>query len=185
MPTPGDYDNPWKQALEQPFPEFIAFYFPDAARQIDWSRGHTFLDKDLQQIARDAELGRRHVDKLVRVFMHDGSEDWVCVHIEVRGRHDSAFARRMFVYNDRIFDRYDRPVATLAVLADDDSGWRPDRSGFDLLGCSHRLTYPVAKLIDREGELAALPVDPNPFALVTAAHLFIRARRAMHPTTAI
>lgn len=33
----------------------------------------------------------------------------------------------MFVYNYRIFDRYDRPVASLAVLADDDPGWRPPR----------------------------------------------------------
>ena len=31
----------------------------------------------------------------------------------------------MFVYNYRIYDSYDRPVASLAVLADDDPAWRP------------------------------------------------------------
>ena len=54
-----DYDSPWKEAVEHAFPEFIDFYFPDAGRQIDWARGHRFLDKELQQIVRDAALGRR------------------------------------------------------------------------------------------------------------------------------
>ena len=25
----GDYDSPWKEAIEQYFPAFIAFFFPD------------------------------------------------------------------------------------------------------------------------------------------------------------
>jgi hypothetical protein len=29
--TPDDYDSPWKDAVERYFPEFIAFYFPDAS----------------------------------------------------------------------------------------------------------------------------------------------------------
>ncbi|KAI5915489.1 hypothetical protein [Thauera sp. 2A1] len=35
----------------------------------------------------------------------------------------------------------------------------------------------MAKLIDREGELAALPAEPKPFALVTVAHLITRRTR--------
>jgi len=38
--------------------------------------------------------------------------------IEVQGRRDSDFAKRMFTYNYRLFDRYARPIASLAVLAD-------------------------------------------------------------------
>ncbi|HRQ56864.1 MAG TPA: hypothetical protein PLN31_05550 [Azoarcus taiwanensis] len=49
-----DYDSPWKGALEHAFPEFMACYFADAHRQIDWSRGHAFLDKELRQIVRGA-----------------------------------------------------------------------------------------------------------------------------------
>lgn len=166
-----DYDNPWKSALEHAFPEFIAFYFPDAHRRIDWSRGHDFLDQELRQVVRDAELGRRHVDKLVRVHDQDGREDWVYIHIEIQGRRDSGFEKRMFVYNYRIFDRYDRPVASLAVLADDDPHWRPAHYGFELFGCRHALDFPVAKLTDFDSRAEALLADPNPFALVTAAHL--------------
>jgi hypothetical protein len=34
--------------------------------QINWDVEYLFLDKELQQVVRDAELGRRLVDKLVR-----------------------------------------------------------------------------------------------------------------------
>ena len=37
--------------------------------------------------------------------------------------------------NYRLYDRFARPVASLAVLADDDAGWRPDSFGSAVLGC--------------------------------------------------
>lgn len=51
------------------------------------------------------------------------------IHIEIQGRCDSGFEKRMFVYNYRVFDRYDRPVGSLALLADDDPHWRPAHYG--------------------------------------------------------
>lgn len=172
-----DYDNPWKSALEHAFPEFIAFYFPDVWRQIDWTREHAFLDKELRQIVRNAEHGRRHVDKLVRVHRRDDREDWVYIHIEVQAKPDTGFEKRMFVYNYRIFDRYDRPAASLAVLADDDPHWCPNRYGFELFGCRHTLDFPVAKLTDFDACRDRLLANPNPFALLTAAHLDTRRTR--------
>ena len=62
----ADLDTPWKDVLNSYFPEFIAFFFPTIYNDIDWTKKHEFLDKELQQIARDSELGRRLVDKLVR-----------------------------------------------------------------------------------------------------------------------
>jgi hypothetical protein len=52
----------------------MAFFFPDIDAQIDWQRGWEFLDKELQQIVRDAEVGRRFVDKLVKVWRRKGGE---------------------------------------------------------------------------------------------------------------
>ena len=94
-----DYDSPWKTALERYFPQFMAFFFPEAHAGINWSQGHTFLDKELQKVARDAELGRRFADKLVRVRGLDGQDDRVLVHIEVQGQPESDFTKRMYVYN--------------------------------------------------------------------------------------
>jgi hypothetical protein len=120
-----DYDRAWKEVLERFFEEFLAFFFPRAHAGIDWSRGYEFLDKELQQVVRDAESGRRLVDKLVKVWNRAGEEAWVLLHVEVQEEVEKAFARRMYVYNHRIFDRYDRRVASLAVLADDQAVWRP------------------------------------------------------------
>lgn len=67
-----DYDTPWKDALTPYFAEFAAFYFPAAHGQIDWTAPCDFLEQELAQVARDAELGCRRVDKLVRVSRIDG-----------------------------------------------------------------------------------------------------------------
>ena len=63
------------------------------------------------------------------------------------------------------------------MLADDDAGWKPDSFGFEVLGCRHRLEFPVVKLIEFADRLNYLETDPNPFALVTAAHLRTRQTR--------
>jgi dolichol-phosphate mannosyltransferase len=82
-------------------------------------------DKEFQQVVRAAEIGRRYVDKLVKVWTKEGVECWVLIHVEVQTTRDAEFPRRMYVYNFHVFDRYNRPVASLAVLADDEPDWRP------------------------------------------------------------
>jgi hypothetical protein len=127
----ADYDSPWKEALDRYFEVFLALLFPHIHRLIDWSRGYESLDKEFQQVVREAEVGRRYVDKLVKVWTLDGVECWVLIHVEIQTTREAEFPRRMYVYNYRVFDRYNRAVASLAVLADDDPDWRPgeDRSG--------------------------------------------------------
>jgi hypothetical protein len=67
-----DYDSPWKEALDACFEPFLALLFPEVHVQIDWSRGYESLDKEFQQVVREAEVGRRYVDKLVKVWTKDG-----------------------------------------------------------------------------------------------------------------
>ena len=177
MDSPDDYDSPWKEAVESYFPEFIEFYFPDASQQIDWVRGYQFLDQELRAVVQDAELGKRFVDKLAKVALRDGSERWVYVHLEVQGSAQAEFAERMFVYNYRLYDRYRQPVASLAVLADSTANWRPNHFGFAVLGCEHELRFPAVKLLDYAAQQDQLYQNPNPFALVTLAHLLTQATR--------
>jgi hypothetical protein len=100
-------------------------------------------------VVRDAELGKRFADTLVQVTLQDGQQRWIYIHIEIQGQRDSDFAHRMFTYNYRLFDRYATPIASLAVLADESEGWKPDRYGFEVLGCKrHSLEFPVVKLLD-------------------------------------
>jgi hypothetical protein len=172
-----DYDSPWKEAVERYFPEFMAFYFPAAHAQIDWSRGYDILDQELRAVVQDAELGKRFVDKLVRVTRPSGVEDWIYIHIEVQGTAQEEFAERMFIYNYRLYDRYRRPIASMAVLADETIGWHPAAFEFAVLGCRHLLAFPTAKLLNYRGQEDTLQADENPFALVTLAHLMTQATR--------
>ena len=127
---------------------------------------------------RDSELGRRRVDKLVRVTLCDGEAGLVLVHVEIQSQREAAFNERMYIYNYRLFDRYHRPVASLAVLGDDQTGWRPDGYEYELLGCRVGLRFPVVKLLDYQVDWAALEVDENPFATVVMAHLKALETRA-------
>ena len=176
--VPDDYDSPWKEVLEHAFPEFMAFYFSAAHAQIDWGKGHEFKNTELQKVVADAALGKRFADTLVQVTLKDGMQRWIYIHIEVQGQHDAAFAQRMFTYNYRLYDRYALPIASFAVLADENEGWKPDHFGYEVLGCSHMLRFPVAKLLDHADRINQLETDPNPFAIVTAAHL--RTRQTKH-----
>jgi hypothetical protein len=124
----ADYDSPWKNALDRYFQEFLAFFFPEAHVGVDWSRGYEPWDKELQKVVRDAELGRRIADKLFRVWRLDGEPQLVYVHVEVQGQVEAGLAKRIFVYHSRLADRYDAPVASLVVLADDQPAWRPARN---------------------------------------------------------
>lgn len=175
-----DYDSPWKTALERYFPHFMALFFPEAHAGIDWSQGYTFLDKELQKVVRDAELGRRLVDKLVRVRGRDGQDDRVLIHIEVQGQPESDFAKRMYVYNYRLFDRYDRPVVSLAVLGDS-VGETLGRFGYRRWGCAVNLEFPVVCLGDYRDRWDELEQSANPFAVVAQAHL--KARETQNDAT--
>ena len=181
METLNDhYDSPWKEAIEQYFPEFMTFYFPDAYGGIDWTKEHVFLDQELRAVVQDAELGTRFVDKLVRVTELSGEESWIYIHVEVQGTRQAEFAKRMFVYNYRIFDRYEKPVASLAVLADEHKQWKPTSWGYSVLGCRHTLEFPVAKLTDYDEKLDELLASENAFGLITAAHILTRKTRKKH-----
>ena len=52
----------------------------------------------------------------------------------------------MFVYSYRIYDRYRRPVVSLAVLCDDQPNWRPDR--FEYRKGATYVDSPISELLD-------------------------------------
>ena len=162
----ADYDSPWKEALDLFFRDFLALLFLHIHGDIDWPRGFEMLDKELQQLLPKAAQGRRTVDKLVKVWRLNGAEAWVLIHIEVPTRRERGFGQRMFIYNSRIADRYNRDVVSLAVLADDNPNWRPDHYEWELWGCHKRVEFPVSKLLDFAGRELELEADPIPFAVV-------------------
>ena len=165
------FDSPWKDIVETYLPEFFAFFFPDAYTAIDWEKGFDFLDQELRQVVRDAELGKRFVDKLVKVYLKDGEETWILIHLEIQSQYESEFAERIYVYNYRIFDKYRRRVVSFIILGDENTNWRPSEFGYELFGCQVNFSFPVVKLLDLGQDWEALANNLNPFAIVVMAHL--------------
>ena len=176
MTTPSaDYDNSWKQAIEQYFEQFILLCFSQLHSLIDWSRGFHVLEQELQQIVGEAESGKRIADKLFQVWLLDGSETWVLIHVEIQSQTESDFAKRMYQYNYRAFDKYERPVISLAVLGDETNSWRPSLYEYVLDGFQLRMQFPIVKVLDYENQWEVLSQNPNPFAIMIMAHLKTKA----------
>ncbi|MBI4864803.1 MAG: transposase, partial [Candidatus Riflebacteria bacterium] len=167
----ADLDSPWKEALDLFLGPFLSLFYPIIHAEIDWERGYEILDKELQRISHDARVGRRLADKLFKVWLRDGQEAWLLIHIEVQGRKEPGFAERMFIYSYRIYDRYRKPVVSLAVLCDEDPDWRPDRFGYERWGSSHDFRFLMVKLIDLRSDEAALESNRNVFAPIVLAQL--------------
>ncbi|MBF0603869.1 MAG: DUF4351 domain-containing protein [Nitrospirae bacterium] len=171
-----EFDAPWKDILEAYFPEFMEFFLPVAYEGIDWERGFEFLDKELSRITRESQIGDRRMDKLVKVWRRDGVEFWVLIHIEIQGDRKPNFELGMYVYQYRAFDLYRVPVVGLAILADEEVGWRPTEFSYELWGTRQSYQFTVVKLLDyAEAELHR---SSNPFAMVTLAHYY--AKRTKH-----
>jgi hypothetical protein len=156
----------------------MALFFPTAHADIDWSRPVAFLDKELQQVALEAETGRRYADKLAKVWKKNGEPGWVLAHVEVQGQPEEHFDRRVYTYNHRLFDRDNLLVASFAVLTDDNDLWRPGKFSYELWGCKVTFEYPVVKLADYQDRWAELESSDNPFDVVVMAHL--KTRETQH-----
>ncbi|MBD2776400.1 transposase [Iningainema tapete] len=177
----ANYDEPWKEALEEYFEPFLEFFFPQVHALIDWSKLPNSLDKELQQITASSDSGLRFADKLYQVWRHNNQETWILIHIEVQSQEESEFAKRMYIYNYRAFDLYEKPVISLAILGDERSNWRPSSYGYTLGGCEVSLKYPIVKLLDYESQWQDLEASTNPFAVIAMAHLKTKATGGKSP----
>lgn len=82
----------------------------------------------------------------------------------MRSQEELEFLVRRYIYNYRTFDPYNRKVASFVVLGDDRLGWRPDRFGYSLWGCTVDFPFPVVKLLDYAGRVEELERDRNRIA---------------------
>ena len=100
------------------------------------------------------------------------------VHLEVQGKQDDDFQKRMFTYGYRIYDKYQKPIVSCAILTDEAKSWRPTSYEVGLAGSYLRAEYLVVKLIDYQSKATELEASTNPFASAILAQL--AALRAKH-----
>ena len=156
------FDTPWKNILNTYFQAFMEMCLPEIAKEIDWSKGYEPLDKELSTITKDAEIGKRLADKLMKVWLLSGNELWVLFHLEVQGQRQANFDERMYIYNYRLFDRYKKPIVSIAILADGGKTWRPASYKRSLFGCQLNFDFISIKLLDYESRQDELMKSTNP-----------------------
>ena len=159
----------WKGILEGVFEDLLRFVFPKADQVFDMNRRFEFLDKELAEMYPEPEKKSetKFVDKLVKVYQKDGSEEWVLVHVEVQGKDEPSFAKRMFKYYCRIFDRFDRPLTAIAIFTGKDGKKLPGMYVRRYEGAELTYKYNTLCILDYEDRVLA--ASKNPFALVMLA----------------
>ena len=149
----------------------MRFFFPKISKEIDWEAGYEAADKELRQIIREAETGKRFADRLFRVQKKNGDETWVMTHVEIQAQKETGFPERTFIYNYRIRDLYKRTAVSLAVLADDNPDWYASVYLDKLWGCLTVFRFPIVKILEYKAKWETLEKSDNPFAVVVMAHL--------------
>jgi predicted transposase YdaD len=159
-------DHLWKGILEDIFDDFLRFMHHDADEIFDFSRGITFLDKELKQLfpPEGDEFSPKIVDKLAKLYTHEGKEEWILIHCEVQGKYEANFPLRMFKYFSRIFDKYGKRVSAYAILTEETPKTRTNKYVIDFLGTKLEYNYNIYK-ISQQSESELLKSD-NPFAMV-------------------
>ena len=165
----ANYDQTWKEAIGQYFESFLQFFYPKIYEQIDWSNPPISLDKELEQITASSQTKKRYADKLFQVWLLNNEIIWILIHIEVQSQYDKQFPQRMFIYNYRSFDLFNKPVISLAILGDENKSWRPNSYEYGLGDSEVKIKFSIVKLLDYQWE--ELAASNNLFAIIVMAHL--------------
>jgi len=177
MADPLDHDSPWKDTVEQFTRSLLEVTFPDVAAGIDWSVQPESLEQELREITPASEIGAKRVDKLLKVRILDGTDQWLYLHIEVQMHYDPDLPKRLFIYHYRIFDKYGVSPLTLAILGDTSRKWRPTSYHYQSLGCGITFLFRICKTIDFKGKLDDPRHRHQQTLFVIAAHLGIQQYR--------
>ena len=160
-------DTLWKGIIEDLAEEFIQYFFPDLIPSIDWTHPISALDKELEQLFPDNGSKKRHADKLLKITLKDGSENWVLIHAEAQGYNDSKFPERMFQTFYRLFDRYTKRITTLVIYTNKDKNYHFQEYCYQFMGTELTYTFKTFSLVDYPPVL--LQKSENVFAIILEA----------------
>ncbi|MGK5091679.1 hypothetical protein WDW89_06635 [Deltaproteobacteria bacterium TL4] len=168
-------DEIWKEIIELLFEEFCAFFLPDLAKHIDFQKEVEFLEKERARLFPESEEIGRRVDKLIKVYLKSGQEQWILIHVEVQGYRDTNFSERMFVYYYRVYDRFKQKLVAFALFTDPSPNYKPERYDYEFYGTKLEYSYRHYKVLEQEE--SELLNQSNPFALaIIAAQYALKAK---------
>jgi len=110
-----DHDRLFKELIETFFLDFVDLFLPEVSQYLE-RVGIIFLDKEL---FTDVTSGESHEADLVVKGRFRGQEAFFLIHIEAQSSREQGFARRMFRYFGRLYDKFDLPVYPVALFSYD------------------------------------------------------------------
>ncbi|SMB93167.1 conserved hypothetical protein (putative transposase or invertase) [Thermanaeromonas toyohensis ToBE] len=132
---PIDHDAIFKELITNFFKEFMELFFPEAHALIDYSE-LTFLS---QEIITDITAGEKHYVDILASVKIKGEEGYVLIHIEPQAYKEADFARRMFIYFSRLYEKHKKKVLPIAIFSYDSKAEEPDK---------HEVAFPFFKVLE-------------------------------------
>ncbi len=169
---PVDFDAHWKEIISNLFEDFILFFLPEAHPLIDFNEPIEFLEQELHKLIADkVKKGKVINDKLVKVKLKDGQEQWILVHIEIQSSFDMDFSERMFTYFYRIYDKYKQKITAIAIYTVAKNPKKYNKFSYEFLGTKATYEFNSVKINSYSDE--ELLQSKNPFAIAVLANKYV------------
>jgi Putative transposase, YhgA-like len=168
--TKNNNDSAWKEILDHYFKDFLDYCLPKLSQLIDWEKGYVALDKELQAITKGT-TGTRLLDKLFKVHLKNGNEQWILFHIEIQNQPDYDLPKRMFTYAYKIYDKYQKPVISCVILTGNQPNCCPNHYQVGMEGSYLKSEFLVIEVLKYYPQLEELEKSDNVFACVIYSQL--------------
>lgn len=167
-----DFDARWKELIHVFTEEFIAFFLPSLYPLVNFSKPPEFLEQELAKLAAGTERsGKKITDKLIKLYLKNGEEQFVLVHIEVEGDAPSAYSKEIFKYYYRALDQHEVDIATIVVYVGDKVPRQHNVYTRHFHGTE--LTFKFNSYLVKQQNEADLMASDNIFAFAILANLYV------------
>jgi Putative transposase, YhgA-like len=163
------FDKLWKSMVTDHFEDFLEMFMPELHQEVDYSVPFLFLEQELKAALIDKNL--KQVDKLVGVQLKSGKQEWVYVHVEFENSHSPNIKERMYDYNARIKEKYKKDITALVIYTGRNAPANPNCYTKTVFGTSIVFTFNAYAIVEQNE--AALKANPNPFAIIVLANLYV------------
>jgi predicted transposase YdaD len=131
-----DHDRLFKELISTFFIEFVDLFLPQVAIDIDRD-SIQFLPLEIFSDVTSGE--KKEIDLLVKVKYRQ-QDTYFLIHVEAQSSSEKDFAKRIFKYFARLYEKYDLPIYPVVIFSFDEPK-RPEPT-------NHRVTFPDLNVLD-------------------------------------
>ena len=113
---PIDHDRLFKELISTFFIEFIELFLPAIASDIDRD-SIQFLP---EEVLSDVTAGEKKLIDLLAKVKYQEKETYFLIHVEAQSYSQQDFAKRMFKYFARLYEKYDLPIYPVVIFSFDE-----------------------------------------------------------------